>query len=327
MSKKVKMAKICTHSGTFHADESLAVYMLKILPKFKDYELIRSRDPKDWDQSEIVVDVSGKYDGVKVFDHHQREFDESFPGFKTKLSSAGLIYKHFGQDIIRHRLNLSDKDSTIIKSIWEKIYKEFIESIDANDNGIAKYNNEKELQPNFTDKSLMLPSIISNLNPQWYNDPTPEDFDTQFQKSSELMGQVFENVLNFHGVSYLKSKAIVEDALASRFDVDKSGKIIKLEKYCTWKTHIYNLEKEQNIEEIEFVLYKDSSDTWRISTVSINSGSFEFRKGIKSEWRGIRDAQLSEMVGVDDAIFVHANGFIGGAKSYESALKIARDSL
>jgi uncharacterized UPF0160 family protein len=39
--------------------------------------------------------VEGKYDGDKYFDHHQRGFDHVFSEkFKTKLSSAGLIYKY-----------------------------------------------------------------------------------------------------------------------------------------------------------------------------------------------------------------------------------------
>ena len=105
VSKKIKldnMVKICTHSGSFHADESLAVYLLKLLPKYSQAELVRSRNPEDWESSDIVVDVSGKYDGVKYFDHHQREFDTTFnENYKTKLSSAGLVYKHFGKEIIK----------------------------------------------------------------------------------------------------------------------------------------------------------------------------------------------------------------------------------
>ena len=50
-----KMVKICTHSGSFHADESLAVYLLKLLPKFSEAELVRSRNPEDWESSDIVV--------------------------------------------------------------------------------------------------------------------------------------------------------------------------------------------------------------------------------------------------------------------------------
>jgi uncharacterized UPF0160 family protein len=34
---------------------------------------------------------------AKRFDHHQKEFAEVFGhGFVTKLSSAGLVYKHYG---------------------------------------------------------------------------------------------------------------------------------------------------------------------------------------------------------------------------------------
>lgn len=327
MTKKLKMAKICTHSGTFHADESLAVYMLRLLPKYQDYQLVRSRNPKDWEDSEIVVDVGGKYDGAKYFDHHQREFDETFPGYKTKLSSAGLIYKHFGKDILKHKLELSaDSSSETLDLIYNKIYKEFIEGIDANDNGISKFDEKVDFK--FNDKNLTLPSIIANLNPIWYTDPTDKDFDAQFLKSSALMGQVFENVLQYYGKSWLMSKQLVEQAIKERFDVDKLGAIIKLDKFCPWKDNLYNLENEMGIkDQIKFVLFTDSSSKWRISTVPINTGSFEFRLGIKSEWRGIRDEKLNELVGIPDGIFVHANGFIGGAGSYDSVLKMAQQSL
>jgi hypothetical protein len=61
----------------------------------KSTEVIRSRDPKVLDTCDIVVDVGAIYDeGKQRFDHHQRGFEEVFGhGFKTKLSSAGLVYK------------------------------------------------------------------------------------------------------------------------------------------------------------------------------------------------------------------------------------------
>ena len=49
------------------------------------------------------------------FDHHQRGFDEIFGhGFVTKLSSAGLVYKHFGRDLIRHLHKTSDEDTETV---------------------------------------------------------------------------------------------------------------------------------------------------------------------------------------------------------------------
>ena len=43
----MKMLKIGTHNGHFHADEVLACAMLKMLPQYKDSEIVRSRDPKE----------------------------------------------------------------------------------------------------------------------------------------------------------------------------------------------------------------------------------------------------------------------------------------
>jgi uncharacterized UPF0160 family protein len=60
---------------------------------------LRSRDPKDWEKSDIVVDVSGKYQAPKFLDHHQIEFQENYPNYSIRMSSAGLVYLHFPEII------------------------------------------------------------------------------------------------------------------------------------------------------------------------------------------------------------------------------------
>jgi uncharacterized UPF0160 family protein len=37
------------------------------------------------------------------------------------------------------------------------------------------------------------------------------------------------------------------------------------------------------------------------------------RVGLLEKWRGLRDNELAEVSGVENAVFVHMNGFIGGA--------------
>jgi hypothetical protein len=102
---------IATHSGippvlsppgSFHADEALAVYMLKQLFT-STVTLVRTRDPEAIDKADIVVDVGSVYDPARHrYDHHQREFTETFSPRHTvtRLSSAGLVYKHFGQQVV-----------------------------------------------------------------------------------------------------------------------------------------------------------------------------------------------------------------------------------
>jgi uncharacterized UPF0160 family protein len=51
------------------------------------------------------------------------------------------------------------------------------------------------------------------------------------------------------------------------------------------------------------------------------------RRGIREQWRGVRDEELSELSGVPGCIFVHASGFIGGNRTFEGALQMAIRSL
>ncbi|GMM34569.1 Myg1 protein [Saccharomycopsis crataegensis] len=318
--------KICVHSGSFHADEALGYYLLKLLPRFKDATLIRSRDQAQWEASDIVIDVSGKYDGVKFFDHHQRGFEETFSDdYSTKLSSAGLVYKHFGREIISEVLKLNSADENV-DLLYLKMYKEFVESLDANDNGIEAY--PKEVKPAFHYRNITLPSIVANFNPSWNEDHSDEVYYRQFLVASDFIGNCFLRMLKSLGNSWLPAKKVVSDAFVKRFDVDKSGRILILDQFAPWKEHLYDIEFKNDAKgEITYVLFEDTSGSWRISTVPITSSSFSNRRPLPEKWRGVRDQALSDLTGVEGCVFVHAAGFIGGAKTKDAVLKLARMSL
>lgn len=76
--------------------------MLKQLPEYKDANIVRTRDPAVIAKADIVVDVGAVYDAdTHRYDHHQREFTGTFDDkHKIRLSSAGLVYKHFGRRVL-----------------------------------------------------------------------------------------------------------------------------------------------------------------------------------------------------------------------------------
>lgn len=80
--------------------------------------------------------------------------------------------------------------------------------------------------------------------------------------------------------------------------------------------HLFELEPELGIPATSaapiYVVYPDESGKWRIQAVPISSDSFESRKALPEQWRGLRDDALSEKSGIPGGIFVHASGFIGG---------------
>ena len=94
---------IGTHSGTFQADEALGVWMLRQTEAYRHARVVRSRDPATLGPLEIVIDVGGVYDHTALrYDHHQRGYEERFEeGRCTKLSASGLVYRHYGREVIK----------------------------------------------------------------------------------------------------------------------------------------------------------------------------------------------------------------------------------
>lgn len=59
---KRKMVKIGTHNGSFHCDEALGCFLLKQTDRFRDADIVRTRDEEVLKQLDVVIDVGGKYD-------------------------------------------------------------------------------------------------------------------------------------------------------------------------------------------------------------------------------------------------------------------------
>jgi len=172
------------------------------------------------------------------------------------------------------------------------------------------------------------------LNPGW-SDPvkTQESEDEKFLEASKLMGTVFVQKLDYYGKSWLPARDYVVKALEGRFEHDEKGRILVFSESVPWKDHLFTLEAEAGIgEEDEKPLYALWSEGpektgWRIQCVPVSKDSFESRKPLPEAWRGVRDDALSEVSGIPGGVFVHASGFIGGNKTFEGALEMAKKSL
>ncbi|KAJ6634812.1 MYG1 protein [Pseudolycoriella hygida] len=324
---------IGTHSGIFHCDEVLACFLLRQLPQFSDAKIVRSRDENDLKQCEIVVDVGGVFDKNKnLFDHHQKSFNETFsslrpefPNYNIRLSSAGLIYTYFGEEVIQKILK--DKcdlkvDSKLLKTIFEKVYRGLIQEIDGIDNGVPMFEGEPAYQI-----STDLSSRIGRLNSVW-NDTGSFDVQSQFEKAIVVVGEEFIDRVTYYGSVWHPARSIVQDAIENRYNVHSSGEIIFLSQICPWKDHLCDLETENGLDGVlKYVLFCSSATDYRVNCVPINPKSFVCRKFLHKEWRGVRDADLAKISGIKGAIFVHATGFIGGCKTREGALEMAIKSL
>jgi uncharacterized UPF0160 family protein len=341
---------IGTHNGHFHADEALAVHLLRLLPAYHNSTLVRTRDLEKLSTCDVVVDVGAVHDhSVFRYDHHQREFAATFPGRETKLSSAGLVWMHHGKDIIAQVTGLQE-GSADNDLLYNKLYDDYMEAFDANDNGVSVYDQTKlrgaGIEKKFSNKGFSIASVVnrynyapsttSSANGTAKDKPQSQDEeDARFLRASRFVGEQFDIELGDKASNWLPARTLIAEAFDSRSKYDPQGRILVIPQQpdggAPWADHLYTLERENGCEgQVLYVLFAENGERdskWRIRAVSVSSDSFENRQGLPGAWRGVRDEELSKVSGIEGCVFVHASGFIGGNKTFEGVLEMARNSV
>jgi len=322
--------KIGTHSGFFQCDETLACSLLKILPRFKDAEIVRSRDLAVLADCTVVVDVGAEFDPARMrFDHHQASFSHSFNSldstkpWTTKLSGSGLIYFHFGREIISHVLGRGLDNVT--EKVFDKVYENFVQEIDAIDNGIATHDGVGRYS--FTTD---LSSRVSRLRPNWNDED--RDTDPGFYRAMELTRLEFLERVHYYARVWLPAREVVKSSLLERFSVHSSGLVLEFSKGgVPVEEHLFELEEENNLTGEKRILYaicpESNTGHWIVVCVKVRAGSFDSRLGFPAHWRGLRDQDLERVSGFSGATFVHPTGFIGGHKTRAGVLEMIEASL
>lgn len=109
--------------------------------------------------------------------------------------------------------------------------------------------------------------------------------------------------------------------------VDPSGEIMELSEPVPWQEHMFQQERETKLSpSVKFVIFSSKGEN-RVQCVPLRLGDFNCRIHLPDEWCGLRDDALVAACGIDDAIFVHVTGFIGGHKTRDGVLAMARKAL
>ena len=331
---KAGCKKIGTHDGKFHADEALGVFLLKLLPEWKDAAIVRTRKQEILDACDIVIDVGGTYDHSALrYDHHQKGFEEKMNeiGYSTKLSAAGLVYRHYGRNVVDRIADVAGAQwpQEIAEVVYRKIYSGFMEEIDAVDNGISIADTPLKYRA-----STGLSHRVGRLYPAWNEPQTDDIVNERFREASLLCGSELTQQIEGLAKAWWPARSMVEAAMGAASTVDPSGQIMVLESGgLPWLSHVFDVEREAAAvgkprPELLFTLYTDTRGKWRVQAVPAAEGSFESRLKLgASEWRGLRDEELSTACGIPGCIFIHSAGFIGGHETREGALALAKATL
>lgn len=293
---------IATHNGPFHADDAVAVAALRVLnPEAK---VIRTRNPELLATADIRVDVGGVYDPANnTLDHHFKDSPEGPLG--VRLSSAGMVWLHFGEQIVQ-ALGVSADNA---KAVTDEVYKSLIAAVDAGDNGQSEPYAAPGVE-NFT-----LAHAVGTFSPSWDEDQSPASFDAAFEAAVKMVDQVLRGQVRM-AYGSIKARNIVLEACAG------DPEVVVFDKFVPWADTLIDATRQT-----KFVVFPSPGDTWMVQCVPPATGSFDKRLPLPADWAGARDAALEEITGVPGAVFCHPGAFICGARTKDGALALAELAL
>ena len=292
MNKEIKT--VAVHNGMFHADDVFAIAISRLI--YPNIKVIRTRDHKELEKTDLRVDVGKKYNPDNGdFDHHQ---PKGAGGRENGIpyASVGLIWKHFGMKLAKS------------SEVFDYIDKKIIQYIDANDTGTDTFTTNL-IAPYTIDR------MISSFNPQWPN-LSYNNYDRAFEEILLLVIELLKKEI-VSVESVINSKEKVREAISK-----SDGNYIILNDNISWKEVVVN---ESHL---KFVVYYDLvEDTWSVNCIPKSINSFENRKNLPKEWAGLSREQLVKVTGVKDATFCHNKRFVAFAKSKEGVLKLLNLAL
>lgn len=281
-----------THSGPFHADDALAVATLRLALADREVRVIRSRDPKVLATADILVDVGGICSPAEQkFDHHMREVPQPRAN-GVPYSSAGLVWRSYGLVLAR------------CEKVWDAVDVKLFQCVDALDcgKGSRSFDVAGTSLSHFTFSDIIHAMSTGKV-----------DFDAEFNRAVELAELILQAVIR-QCTEEVAAKDAAQEAIDSALD---SGTIVVLDEFKPVLKYVAELSSSA-----QFLIFPQGDD-WLVQCVP-GEKEFSQRTPFPEAWGGLRDIAIQEKTGIPDAVFVHPGRFIGGTKSRQTAIKMAR---
>lgn len=291
--------KVATHSGTFHADDVFASAVLRAA--LGNFDFVRTRDPALIAAADIVFDVGGIYDpAAKRYDHHMRDLPRREDG--TPYSSVGLIWRDFGRKALPNLV--PGIDEAALDLVWQDIDTAIILAIDLADNGVS------------TASPGHLALLIEAFNPTWDSRQT---YDEAFAEASDLARGILQRAAQ-QACAEAKAMSFVLAAAKSA----KVPRVIVLDRKLPWEKAVF----DGGLNDLLFVIYPNEDATsWYCRTIPPEPNSFGQRLSVPEAWHGLQEEAFSKAAGIPDGVFCHPSGFICGARSQASAMRLAEQAI
>lgn len=279
--------QVATHSGPFHADDVMAVALIRVFLD-ADATVVRTRDLERIAAADIAVDVGGAFDpATGRFDHHQA----SYTGTR---SSAGLVLDH---------LEALGRVEPALAAHLRAGAMDYLDDVDTG-----------RVAPRAAVPCL--PRIVDALGQGCETDAT---LDAAFEQAARFSEAFVRGTVT--GWELAKAaEAVVRRAMDAA--VARGSNLLELDAYVAWKVPYFALGGATH--PTEYVVFPGTDGSWRVIAAPPELGSFATKRPFPEAWAGLVDDALSAVAGVPDARFCHKNRFIAVFGSKDGAVRALR---
>ena len=273
---------IVTHSGPFHADDVLAVALLR---QWVDpgATVTRTRDPARIRRAEVVVDVGGVWDRPsRRFDHHQA----SYTGLR---SAAGLVL-----DALHDEGRLND-------GLFQVLDERLVRYVDAVDNGRVAPRHD-------------VPCFARLIEVANHGCTSFEAFDVAFEEATTFAAAWLRGLVTGH-----EEELAADATVIAAMDAAKAHgtAIVELPRHLRWKPAYFRNGGADH--PTTFIVFPSLDGSWQTVAIPPGEERFDQKVPLPAAWAGLVDDALVAVSGIPGARFCHKNRFIAVFETREGA--------
>ncbi len=292
--EKIEEANCVTHSGTMHADDVFSTAFLEIYLKSVRVFRTNNINAEDY-KDKIVYDV-----GRGKFDHHKEDILKRNNGIP--YAAFGLLWQEYGLDLLK-KTNIENPEEVFIA-----IDRDFIEGIDADDNGVFP-----KIEAPYSVKTVS--DIIKIFNPSY---ESSQDSNTQFFRACSIAKTILTEEIIAQEAK-VKAKKIVEEKIKKC-----KKKYLLLDEFLPYEDTLLSMEEANDI---GFVIFPSNRGGYAIKTVPKSKEDRTYRIDVPEEYAGLEGKELEEKSGIKGLIFCHRTRFMMSTKSRTAAIKVVKSIL
>ena len=289
--ESLEKANSITHCGTMHADEIFSTAFLELYLGERLVYRVSNVDNLEINEEQIVYDI-----GRGKFDHHQTDALKREDGIT--YCSFGLLWKEFGKKFLKQQ------DIYYVDEVFNFIDKDFVEAIDADDNGVFP-----KIEANYKVKTLS--SLFKLFNPSF---DSCQDESTQFMRAVNVAKIIIEEEM-----TYANGKVLADKKVSEILETCANDKYMILDNFIPYEDTILNSSNGNNI---LFVAFPSNRGGYAIKTVPKSNDDHTARLSFPEEWAGLAGSELEEVSKIKGLRFCHTGRFIVSCNNLDTVYKV-----